>query len=205
HHCYGNRPYSKQNPLLGSVTEAGLSFLSLSDSCELTLDTNTVHGKLKLSDNNRLVTYMYEDQSYPDHPDRFGHWPQLLCRNGLTGRCYWEVKWTGDVHISVSYKGIGRRRDTDCLFGRNDQSWSLRCCDGYSVWHNGKETVIYSSYSIPDRVAVYVDCPAGTLSFFRVSSGTLIHLHTFNTTFTQPLYAGFGFGWSDSSVSLLEI
>ncbi|XP_039907395.1 NLR family CARD domain-containing protein 3-like isoform X1 [Simochromis diagramma] len=174
-------------------------------SCELTLDTNTVHGKLKLSDKNRMVTYMYEDQSYPDHPDRFGHWPQLLCRNGLTGRCYWEVKWTGDVHISVSYKGIGRRRDTDCLFGRNDQSWSLRCCDGYSVWHNGKETVIYSSYSIPDRVAVYVDCPAGTLSFFRVSSGTLIHLHTFNTTFTQPLYAGFGFGWSGWCLSFFGL
>ncbi|XP_039463343.1 NLR family CARD domain-containing protein 3-like isoform X2 [Oreochromis aureus] len=174
-------------------------------SCELTLDTNTVNGNLKLSDNNRMVTYMYKDQSYPDHPDRFGHWPQLLCRNGLTGRCYWEVKWRGDVHISVSYKGIGRRRDTDCLFGRNDQSWSLRCCDGYSAWHNGKETVISSSYSIPDRVAVYVDCPAGTLSFFRVSSGTLIHLHTFNTTFTQPLYAGFGFGWSGWCLSFFGL
>ncbi|CAI5682229.1 unnamed protein product [Oreochromis niloticus] len=43
------------------------------------------------------------------------------------------------------------------------------------------------------RAAVYVDCPAGTLSFYRVSSDSLIHLHTFNTTFTEPLYPGFGF------------
>uniref|UniRef100_A0AAQ4PDQ1 NACHT domain-containing protein n=1 Tax=Gasterosteus aculeatus aculeatus TaxID=481459 RepID=A0AAQ4PDQ1_GASAC len=51
-------------------------------SCELTIDTNTVNKQLKLSDNNRKVTRVEEDQSYPDHPDRFDYWPQLLCRTG---------------------------------------------------------------------------------------------------------------------------
>ncbi|CAK6978376.1 NACHT%2C LRR and PYD domains-containing protein 1a-like [Scomber scombrus] len=166
--------------------------------CELTLDTNTVNSYLKLSDNNRKVTYVEEDQSYPDHPDRFDFWPQLLCSNVLTGRCYWEVEWRGGVNISVSYRGISRKGNSnDCLFGFNDQSWSLICSDvGYSVRHNKTRTSISSSSSssssVSNRVAVYVDCPAGTLSFYRVSSDTLIHLHTFNTTFTEPLYAGFG-------------
>ncbi|XP_054455564.1 NACHT, LRR and PYD domains-containing protein 3-like isoform X2 [Anoplopoma fimbria] len=180
-------------------------------SCELTLDTNTVNRNLKLSDNNRKVTCVEEDQSYPDHPDRFDHWPQLLCRTGLTGRCYWEVEWRGRVHISVSYRGIRRRGDSgDCLFGRNDQSWSLFCSDddGYYVCHNKTRTPISSSSSSSSsssgRVAVYVDCPAGSLSFYRVSSDTLIHLHTFNTTFTEPLYPGFG-SWSGSSVSLCSL
>ncbi|KAL4009093.1 hypothetical protein ACER0C_002945 [Sarotherodon galilaeus] len=53
------------------------------------------------------------------------------------------------------------------------------------------------------RAAVYVDCPAGTLSFYRVSSDTLIHLHTFNTTFTQTLYPGFRV-WSPGSRGALE-
>ncbi|XP_071320586.1 NLR family CARD domain-containing protein 3-like isoform X1 [Trachinotus anak] len=57
-------------------------------SCELTIDTNTVNTKLQLSDDNRKVTHVEEDQSYPDHPDRFDHWAQLLCGTGLTGRCY---------------------------------------------------------------------------------------------------------------------
>ncbi|XP_072235802.1 NLR family CARD domain-containing protein 3-like [Leuresthes tenuis] len=99
-------------------------------SCQLTIDTNTVNRRLKLSDNNRKVTWVEEeDQSYPDHPDRFHGWmcPQLLCRNVLTGRCYWEVEWRGRVEISVSYRGIRRRGGSDCVFGQNDQSWSLRC------------------------------------------------------------------------------
>ncbi|XP_077953059.1 uncharacterized protein LOC120811974 isoform X2 [Gasterosteus aculeatus] len=177
-------------------------------SCELTIDTNTVNKQLKLSDNNRTVTCVKKDQSYPDHPDRFDHWPQLLCSPGLTGRCYWEVEWKGRVHVSVSYRGIGRKGNgKDCVFGWNDQSWNLGCYDkGYYVWHNKTRTPITTFYSSSGRVAVYVDCPAGSLSFYRVSSDTLIHLHTFSTTFTEPLYLGFGF-WSGSvsSVSLCPL
>uniref|UniRef100_A0AAQ6IED9 B30.2/SPRY domain-containing protein n=1 Tax=Anabas testudineus TaxID=64144 RepID=A0AAQ6IED9_ANATE len=172
--------------------------------CQLTIDTNTVNRKLRLSDNNRKVTHVKEDQSYPDHPDRFD-WYQLLCSDGLTGRCYWEVEWSGGVDISVTYRGIRRRgASEDCVFGENDQSWSLRCSDGcYSVFHNNRLTSISSSVS--NRVSVYVDCPAGTLSFYRVSSDKLIHLHTFNTTFTEPLYPGFRFWFPGSSVSLCSV
>ncbi|XP_076737393.1 neoverrucotoxin subunit alpha-like [Maylandia zebra] len=178
-------------------------------SCQLTIDTNTVNTKLQLSDNNRKVTRVEEVQSYPDHPDRFDVYEQLLCRNGLTGRCYWEVEWRGGVDISVSYRSIRRKGDSDdCVFGWNDQSWSLWCSDdgpGY-VRHNKRQTFISSSSSssVSNRAAVYVDCPAGTLSFYRVSSDTLIHLHTFNTTFTQTLYPGFRFSslFLGSTVSL---
>ncbi|XP_028254302.1 stonustoxin subunit alpha-like, partial [Parambassis ranga] len=152
--------------------------------------TNSVNTKLKLSDNNRKVTHVWEEEPYPDHPDRFDRCPQLLCRNVLTGRCYWEVEWRGGVEISVSYRRIRRKGNSaDCRFGENNQSWSLLCSDRrYYVWHNNRETSISSS-SVSHRAAVYVDCPAGTLSFYRVSSDTLIHLHTFSTTFTQPLHA----------------
>ncbi|XP_076744895.1 NACHT, LRR and PYD domains-containing protein 3-like [Maylandia zebra] len=178
-------------------------------SCQLTIDTNTVNTKLQLSDNNRKVTQVEEVQSYPDHPDRFDVY-QLLCRNGLTGRCYWEVEWRGNVCISVSYRSIRRKGVSyDCWFGWNDQSWSLECDeddddDPFTVWHNSIGTSISSSSSssVSNRAAVYVDCPAGTLSFYRVSSDTLIHLHTFNTTFTQTLYPGFLFLSRGASVSL---
>ncbi|XP_059203863.1 NLR family CARD domain-containing protein 3-like [Centropristis striata] len=170
--------------------------------CQLTLDTNTVNRYLKLSENNRKVTHVEEDQSYPDHPERFDSCYQLLCRDGLTGRCYWEVEWRGHVDVAVSYRGISRKGGSkDCGFGRNDQSWRLWCSnDGYSVRHNNIRTDLSSSSS--SLVGVYVDCPAGSLSFYRVSSDSLIHLHTFNTTFTEPLYPGFMVLFSGSSASL---
>ncbi|XP_076014893.1 protein NLRC3-like [Genypterus blacodes] len=181
--------------------------------CELELDPNTASRYLKLSDNNRKVTRVKEEQPHPDHPERFDHWPQLLCRNGLTGRCYWEVEWRGDVYLSVSNRGIKRKGDGDeRMFGGNNQSWVLSCSDdhGYSVRHINRDTPLSVpvSSSVPLRVGVYLDCPAGTLSFYSVSR-TLIHLHTFTTTFTQPLYAGFGFwrfiGSYGSSVTLCDL
>ncbi|KAK2920735.1 NLR family CARD domain-containing protein 3-like [Channa argus] len=184
------------------VDHGGLERVKRKFACELELDPNTVNRKLQLSDNNRKVTHVEDDQSYPDHPDRFRSFPQLLCRNVLTGRCYWEVEWRGRVSISVSYRGIRRKGDSEyCLFGRNNQSWSLYCSDhGFYLRHDNRVTTISSSSSsVSHRVAVYVDCPAGSLSFYSVSSDKLIHLHTFNTTFTEPLYSGF---WISSGSSL---
>ncbi|XP_039665430.1 NLR family CARD domain-containing protein 3-like [Perca fluviatilis] len=193
------------------VEPAGVRWLTLGlrkYSCELTIDTNTAHRKLKLSDNNRTLTRVEEeDQPYPDHSERFDCWPQLLCRDGLTGRCYWEVERRGGVDISVTYRGISRRGNSrDCVFGMNDQSWSLECSERrYSVSHNNRETILPLSSSVSSRLAVYVDCPAGSLSFYTVSSDSLIHLYTFNTTFTQPLYPGFGIFSSGGSMCLCPV
>ncbi|XP_071375110.1 NLR family CARD domain-containing protein 3-like isoform X2 [Centroberyx affinis] len=178
-------------------------------ACELTLDPNTVNRNLFLSEDNRKVTAVREEQPYPDHPERFDFWYQLLCRNGLTGRCYWEVEREGLVYIGVTYRGIRRRGEgVDCWIGANEKSWSLFCSDySYSAWHNNRSTAKSSSLSsVSNRVAVYLDWPAGSLSFYRVSSDTLIHIHTFHSTFTEPLYPGFRF-WSGfgSSVSLCQI
>ncbi|XP_041660878.1 NACHT, LRR and PYD domains-containing protein 3-like [Cheilinus undulatus] len=172
--------------------------------CELTLDPNTANRNLMLSD-NKNVRLVRNYQTYPDHPERFECWEQLLCTNGLTGRCYWEVEWKGEVYISVTYKGISRRGNgDDGVFGRNDQSWCLFCSDGgCSAWHNSRETELSSSSAlVSNRVAVYVDCPAGSLSFYSISSDKLIHLHTFNTTFNEPLYSGFRLRSYNSSVLL---
>ncbi|XP_041812450.1 protein NLRC3-like [Chelmon rostratus] len=178
-------------------------------ACELTLDPNTVNSNLSLSTDNRRVTEVIEKLPYADHPERFQHWKQVLCREGLTGRCYWEVEWEGWVNIGVAYKGIKRKgQDDDCWIGQNEKSWSLLRCDNkFSACHKNRRVVIpiHSSFD-SGRVAVYLDWPAGTLSFYRVSSDTLTHLHTFHCTFTEPLYPAFGTELKcESSVSLCQI
>ncbi|KAL1276222.1 hypothetical protein QQF64_035845, partial [Cirrhinus molitorella] len=113
-------------------------------ACFLTLDPNTANTELGLSEENRKVTRVEESQPYPDHPDRFDHvYRQVLCRDSVCGRCYWETEWSGDiVCISVSYKSISRKGEGDeCWFGWNDQSWSLICSSSrYSFRHNNIRT-----------------------------------------------------------------
>ncbi|CAL8238650.1 unnamed protein product [Lota lota] len=183
-------------------------------ACELTLDSNTAHRRLFLSEDNRKVTRVREDQAYPDHPERFDSWPQVLCREGLTGRCYWEVEWEGVVDIGVTYRGITRRGGgDDSWLGVNNKSWSLGSYDdGYSARYNGSRTDIRLPPAGSNRVGVYLDRPAGTLSFYRVSpdvgrsSDTLTHIYTFQSTFTQEdLLPGFELGFrlgGGASVSL---
>uniref|UniRef100_A0A674ANZ5 B30.2/SPRY domain-containing protein n=1 Tax=Salmo trutta TaxID=8032 RepID=A0A674ANZ5_SALTR len=172
--------------------------------CDLTLDLNTVDRRLSLSEENRKVTCRREKQPYPDHPERFEYCRQVLCREGLTGRCYWEVECSGrGAVIGVTYKGINRRGGgDDCWLGYNDKSWSLFCSDNsYIARHNNNHTTIDVLSSSSHKVGVYLDWPAGTLSFHRASSDTLTHLITFTSTFTEPLYPGFRV-YEDSSLSL---
>ncbi|XP_051730856.1 NACHT, LRR and PYD domains-containing protein 3-like isoform X35 [Ctenopharyngodon idella] len=177
-------------------------------ACDLTLDPNTAHTCLILYEENRKVTCVKENQPYPDHPERFDECHQVLCGESLTGRCYWEAEWSGiGAEISVTYKGISRKgRSEDCEFGYNDKSWSLICSDNrFTVLHNKNLTDIPAVRSSSNRAGVYADVSAGTLSFYSVSdTHTLTHLHTFNTTFTEPLYAGFKL-YYNSSVSLCQI
>ncbi|KAK9960244.1 hypothetical protein ABG768_010319 [Culter alburnus] len=177
-------------------------------ACDLTLDSNTVNTLLALSEKNRKVKCVRPNQPYPDHPERFdGYNPQVLCRESLTGCCYWETEWSGWVYISVTYKGISRKGwNDDCVFGSNEKSWSLYCFnESFTVRHNNESTEISAPSHLSNRVGVYLNWSAGTLSFYSVSdTHTLTHLHTLNSTFTEPLYAGFRL-YYDSSASLCEI
>ncbi len=164
-----------------------------------------MNKRLRLTERNRVITYTDTDQPYPDHPDRFDGYAQVLCRERVCGRCYWELEWSGgkysSVSISVSYKSTRRKgRVFECLFGYNDQSWSLYCHPSkYSFRHNNIQTDL-SVKPISSRIGVYVDHSAQTLSFFSVSD-TMSLIHIVQTTFTQPLYPGFYVG-SESSVKL---
>ncbi|XP_039608526.1 tripartite motif-containing protein 16-like [Polypterus senegalus] len=168
--------------------------------CPLTLDINTAHRDLCLSEGNKKVTREGTKDKYPDHPDRFDCWEQVLCREALTGtRCYWEVECSGDFMVfGVAYKGLSRKGlGVECGLGYNDRSWSLlQYPSQYFVYHNNKETEIIAPYS--PRIGVYLDWPAGSLSFYSVSH-TMTLLHTFYSSFTEPLYPGFYLGNNSSA------
>ncbi|XP_067280245.1 NACHT, LRR and PYD domains-containing protein 12-like [Pseudorasbora parva] len=170
-----------------------------------TLDPNTAHTRLRLSEGNREIAFTVIKEPYPDHPDRFDYYHQVLCSESVCGRSYWEVEWSGDVYISVSYQSISRKtQGKECEFGRNDQSWSLTCSpDSYAFRHNDIWTdfPVKPISSSGNRVGVYVDPSAGTLSFYSVSGDSMSLIHSVHNTFTQPLYPGFRV-YQESAVKL---
>ncbi|XP_018602245.1 NACHT, LRR and PYD domains-containing protein 3-like isoform X2 [Scleropages formosus] len=176
-------------------------------ACQLSLDPNTVNNLLELSEDCRTVTYRGKHQ-YPEHPERFD-WAQVLCREALSRRCYWEVEWEGgDIDVAVAYKKMARKLKTGkwdaCGFGFNEHSWSLHFSgDGYSVFHNSKSTSVRARSAGSRRIGVYLDWAEGVLAFYRISKRTVL-LHQVLAIFTEPLYAGFSVS-QDYSLSISSL
>ncbi|XP_061573795.1 NLR family CARD domain-containing protein 3-like isoform X2 [Cololabis saira] len=176
---------------------------------DLTLDPNSAHELLVLSDDQRSVHQGRERQPYPDHPDRFDYWPQVLFRQGLTGRCYWELEWGGDwAGVGAAYASIGRKGpDNDSVMGYNRESWSLHCSGhGYRAYHDLRSTVVPVPPARSRRLAVFLDWDAGVLSFYSVSAERfLTHLHTFMTRFSSPLFPVFRVWGKGSSLRICQV
>ncbi|KAB5517082.1 hypothetical protein PHYPO_G00185350 [Pangasianodon hypophthalmus] len=169
--------------------------------CHLTLDPNTAHRNLLLSEGNTVVTGSETEQPYSLHSysanpsERFDYYWQVLCNQSLNECCYWEVERVnkGYLEISVTYKVISRKGDgIECGFGYNNQSWSLVCSSSTCYFcHKNKKTEL--RVPSPSKVGVYVDKRAGILSFYSVYNTTTL-LYRTHTKFSQPLYAGFRVG-----------
>ncbi|MCJ8748225.1 hypothetical protein PDJAM_G00162570 [Pangasius djambal] len=169
-------------------------------ACDLTFNPNTAYTQLCLSESNKKVSYTIEDQQYPDHPERFQVYHQVLCNESLSHRCYWEVWLEGSSpEIGITYPDIQRKEedlaplDAQIKLGLNPISWVLMCVNNKRFYarHNSEDTDIDMPKS--NRIGVYLDWPAGTLSFYNVSpdTHTLKHIHTFCTVFKKPVLPGF--------------
>ncbi|CAB1324150.1 unnamed protein product [Coregonus sp. 'balchen'] len=163
-------------------------------ACQLTLDQNTAHKNLLLSKDNKVAGWNDLALPYPNHPERFDNMPVVLCREALSGRCYWEVEWDGiQAIIAVSYKGINRKKalsppDAFSKFLEfYDQSWSLDW-NTAQVWENKKQIQLTSWSS--RKVGLFLDHKAGTLAFYNIADKMTL-IYRVQTTFTQPLYPAF--------------
>ncbi|CAI9601866.1 unnamed protein product, partial [Staurois parvus] len=92
--------------------------------------------------------------------------------------------------VGVCYPSIDRRGGQS-RFGYNKKSWCLKGWgwdDQYWVIHDSHE-IPFSSDGASTRVRIDLDYEAGRISFYDLCD-PIRHLHTFTTTFTEPLHAG---------------
>ncbi|XP_024150486.1 neoverrucotoxin subunit alpha isoform X2 [Oryzias melastigma] len=187
--CLKTEDFSKPVPNVRSVTDRREL---LRYFCNLSLDENTAYNYIKI-DNRTAVRCDYI--SYPDHPDRFDVAPQILCKEELSGRHYWEVEWNTSLEshagVAVAYKRIPRKgNDNRNEFGCNDMSWYFgKDRHKLVVWHNNMRSEL-CDFTQEARIGVFLDVPGQTLSFYDVFGDTLRLLHVFKDTFPPPLLAG---------------
>ncbi|NXE11304.1 TRI14 protein, partial [Lophotis ruficrista] len=157
-----------------------------------TWEYDSVHPRLKLSDDRLVVSCNWRRIFYPCGPQRFDKLWQVLSRDAfLSGSHYWEVDL---VHagagwwIGAAYPSIGRKGDSEtCRLGWNRASWCLKKFDfEYWTFHKGERIPVLMEDD-PDRIGIFLDYEAGVLSFYNVTDG-MAHLHTFRCKFTEPVY-----------------
>ncbi|XP_046715913.1 E3 ubiquitin/ISG15 ligase TRIM25 isoform X2 [Silurus meridionalis] len=165
-------------------------------ACDLTFDPNTAHRRLVLSEDDTKATLHTAAQSYPDVPERFDSWTQILSLQPISStRCYWEVEWRGrGSSVGVASASMPRKgADAKAGLGYNNQSWSLELSDMFcAAMHANQKQEISVTYC--PRVGVFLNQEEESLSFYGVDD-VLMHLHTFHSvSCSQPLFAAFGVG-----------
>ena len=156
------------------------------------LDPNSAHSEIMISQDLRTATRPGTEQPYPEHPDRFTFYPQVVSSESFSSGChYWEVdvSLSGWWETGVALNSIERKGESEeCLFGGNPKSWCLvKCNNEYSAWHNKQRTLL-SMPEDPDRLGFLLDCEAGELTCF----GDSWVLHMFKGNFTDQVKAAIG-------------
>ncbi|KAM5156787.1 E3 ubiquitin/ISG15 ligase TRIM25-like [Mantella aurantiaca] len=176
------------------ITEVNVYF-PIQEDTYILLDVNTAYEMINISDDRKTVSKSYISQDRPKTPERFQDRPQVLSNQSFSsGRHYWEVDVGGsDVwRVGMCYPSIDRRGEQS-LIGYNKKSWSLnKYFNQYRMIHDCKWIILPANISI-NRVRIFLDYEAGRIYFYDLCD-PIRHLHTFTTTFTEPLHAGIFIG-----------
>ncbi|XP_053234786.1 butyrophilin subfamily 1 member A1-like [Podarcis raffonei] len=148
----------------------------------ITLDPDTAHPKLILSEDWKSVRRGDKEQDLPDNPERFSDWPCVLGREGFTaGRHFWEVTvksgeyWT----LGVARKSVERKGSFSLSF--------VDFCPERGIWAVGKWESEYCACTFPDdsplslseeprRIRVTLDYEGGRVTFYAADSGAELYM-----------------------------
>ncbi|XP_069579471.1 tripartite motif-containing protein 16 [Brachyistius frenatus] len=174
-------------------------------AAQVTFDADTAHKFLRLTEENRKVTNTTPWQHpYPDVPERFENWRQVLAAESFyLGRHYFEADVGGEgTHVGLTYKSIERKGDESngCIAG-NNFSWCLQWNGRvFSAWHSDVETPLSAGKFT--RVGVYVDYTGGRLAFHGVDDAMTL-IHEYRAEFLEPLYPAFWLSKKENVVALV--
>ncbi|XP_063290610.1 E3 ubiquitin-protein ligase TRIM39-like [Pelobates fuscus] len=176
-----------------NVPGASVMLPDVSVTSDISLDENTASHVVSISHDGNSVSFPALGSHCPETPGSIWDRQVISTMGFSSGQHYWafEINESGNWIVGMAYPSINRK-NMDSFIGMNNKSWGLgRWKNGpYTARYNAKETRLLN-YPSRQIIGMYLDCEAGRLAFYELGD-KIIHLHTFPTTFTEPLHVGLG-------------
>uniref|UniRef100_A0A8D0L8R3 B30.2/SPRY domain-containing protein n=1 Tax=Sphenodon punctatus TaxID=8508 RepID=A0A8D0L8R3_SPHPU len=154
------------------------------NEANVTLDPDTAHPELILSEDRKSVRFGSKQQDLPDNPERFDYWACVLGHEGFTsGRHCWEVEVgdCGDWDVGVARESVKRKGET----AQNPEEgvWAVEHYNGHYQTLTSPSTSLSLSRH-PTKIRVYLDYAGGRVAFFDAVNEVPIF------TFAPALFSG---------------
>ncbi|XP_059571039.1 butyrophilin subfamily 1 member A1-like [Alligator mississippiensis] len=152
------------------------------EEVKVTLDPDTAHPELVLSQDQRSVTWTETKQQLPDNPERFDAERCVLgCEGFTSGRHCWQVEVGEGGYWAVGVARESVKRKGWICFGPEEGIWGVQCWGDLFIVLQGPDHRPLTLDRAPRRVRVYLDCARRQVSFLDSDTETLIF------TFPLPL------------------
>ncbi|XP_049338752.1 zinc-binding protein A33-like [Astyanax mexicanus] len=163
---------------------------------DVTLDPDTAHPNLILSDDGKQVRYGDKKQKRPDNPKRFDKYIDVLGQEGFSGRFYYEVQVRGKIEWSLGVVKESVDRKGEIILAPQNGFWILIMRNGNKYTACAEHPDSLTLREKPQKVGVFVDYEEGQVSFYDVEARS--HIYSYNgQSFTGNLYPFFSPGLND--------
>ncbi|XP_047431929.1 E3 ubiquitin-protein ligase TRIM39-like [Mugil cephalus] len=166
---------------------------------DVTLDPDTAHAALVLSEDGKQVHYKDSRQNLPDNPTRFSTCSCVVGKQVIySGRFYYEIQVKGKTEWDLGVARETINRKGKLITSPQTGLWVVCLRKGNEYKACAGPTVSLTLKSQPQKVGVFVDYEEGLVSFYDVDAAALIYSFT-GCNFSEKLYPIFGPGTSDNS------
>ncbi|XP_044049267.1 E3 ubiquitin-protein ligase TRIM21-like [Siniperca chuatsi] len=158
---------------------------------DVTLDPDTAHPYLILSDDGKQVKHGDVEKHLPDNPERFDTCAIVLAKQSFSsGRFYYEVQVKGKTEWDLGVVRESVNRKGQIIASPQDGYWTIYLRNGNEYEAFAGPALQLSLKSQPETVGVFVDYEEGLVSFYDVDAAALIYSFT-GCSFTEKLYPFF--------------